>query len=794
MFGEQGDDSITLDGATVSANIMAGDGNDTIDLIGGSAIVVSGQSGDDTIAITGGNFTIVAGGADNDSITLGGGTVVSLNGAGGADDIRLFSGTANSVFGERGADTILLDGATLSGDISGGDGDDVIRLQNGTVDGIDAGDGADTIHLDAAATVTGDIDGGTHPFGGADTLILTGTGAFNQSLMNLETVRLDGSNFTLGGDSRIGALDLVAGSNAKVTIPAGASLDVLSPGLNPGTTLRVDGDLIIRGLAGPFFPLDGTLAGDGAVTASGVLFFDPNTVIRPGGSIGTLTLDAIRIHFPSSGPRLLAEIDPAGAQNADLLLVTTGVTGAANLTIEAQPLTLGLTAADYEAANDYTVLQATSLDGVPNVVEGGDLPALAAVSVVGDPTSSGEVVLRFTDLHPSQLPNRPAVTNTGNPNHANLAGAVGGAAGTNPGATLTNGGTLGAAVGTLTNNQLAQFNTVHAEPYSSHLTVQLEQLHTVAGTVMNHTSGLGVPLGSFAGAPDLTTATPDSVEARRRIWGDVEYVSGDVEGENGLGDFDYDIFSLVFGADLYRTDEFNGGVFLGGGFSGMEEHDLVDQEFDTTSFFGGVYGRYEFEERVSLSGVAGLVFGTTDSERTAQDVGGFTGGTAEADFDSLGVFAGLNVQKTFQYDRVDLTPSAGLTYAYISQDAANESGGGDFNLDIDDADADSLVMSFGANLAYPLYTAKETITPVAFARYEYDWFASADDHHSVTATSPLFGSFEQVGQNRGEHGVVAGVGLTYDYDGVFGMGLGYAYSLRSNGQEHGLGANATFLF
>jgi len=60
----------------------------------------------------------------------------------------------------------------------------------------------------------------------------------------------------------------------------------------------------------------------------------------------------------------------------------------------------------------------------------------------------------------------------------------------------------------------------------------------------------------------------------------------------------------------------------------------------------------------------------------------------------------------------------------------------------------SVITSAGVDLIYPL--VKGTNNPlslVGFYKFGYDWFANNTNAHTITATSPIYGSFNQVGAN-----------------------------------------------
>lgn len=742
-------------------------------------------SGTQLIDIQTGTFDLVWGGDDADRLTANGGSVDWLN-------------------GQRGADNLIVNGGT-HGRITGGDGNDIIELNGGTVRTVEGDGGNDTVVLDGTVTVTNRLDGNA----GRDTLALRGTGTLDGSIVfAFEDLELrTGANWTYG--ARGTSFEVVGlNSGSSFAIPAGRLLTTGDFFVEPSATLTVDGDIqIAPGAFGVF--LEGALTGSGRVERTGgINVFDvqPTAVIRPGSSIGQLDIENVDL-FISPGARLVAEVDPLGTPNADLLNVTGRVNDVDNLTIEVESLAPGATPADYVAGNTYTVLRAGTLDGdSPAIVEGASLPALVDVAIVGSPSATGEVRLRFTEVPVTQLPQRPAVVATGSPNTTNLVTAVAQtttaqpptSGGTPPPTTggqtpvvLVNSTPLRQAVSRLSNEDLTRFGGVHAEPYSSNLTIGLEQHDLIANMALDHASGLGFPIADDAFASIAGSTLDPELAFDNRVWVNVAGVRGSVEGENGLGNFDYEIDTVAVGSDLIRAPDYTIGYFTTVGRSKMSEHDEVDQEFTTETVGIGAYGRYRFPQGLHLSGVAGITYGRTDAVRENPDIGDFTGGDAESEFDSHGIFAGLKLHQTFEVGGARLTPSGGMTYARIRQEEARESGGGDFDYVIDEAEAESFVTLVGLDISYPIIRGDNVFAPVAFARYDFDWLADRDEDHEINVTSPIFGSFDQVGQNRGPEGFGLGAGFTYERGDLFDVGLGYLYSERSNGKEHSVSANLT---
>ncbi len=592
---------------------------------------------------------------------------------------------------------------------------------------------------------------------------------------NIQTRVAEASDFTLTNSSISSTSDMAIAAGTTVRLDAASSLNTVN------------------------FENFGTLAGTGTVNAFNFTVKNGG-VLSPGFSIGTLN-NSGGIAF-ETGSRLLTEVDPTAGQKADLVSSSGPVTGIDRATVQVEAARPGLTAQDYAAGNNYTVFQASRFDGdSPTLVAGGSLPALSNLTIANTPTTDGQIDIAFTAQPVTSLPQNPAVTNS--PNASNLAGAVANTTNMSPGTNLTNGSTLGNAVNTLTNSGLAGFNRVHAEPYSSNLTVGLEQLDLITNTVLSHADCRKYQAVGFSN-DDQPVASGDIDSAQRpsgaidcsdrRWWIDTSYVSGDVDGSNGLGTFDYSLGTILVGADVASTDRGVVGVYAGFGTSSMDEHDQVDQDFSTDSYHVGVYGRtttgtWEF------SGLIGYMFGETDAKRRNPSVDGFTGGEAKSDLDQEGIHAGIQARKLFSLDNgARVSTVFGLNYGRIRQGSGTETGGGDFNYSIEKANAESLVASIGVDYQQNFLTENGLLTPIAFARYEYDFFANKDNEHEITVTSPIFGTFTQVGQNRGANGFVLGLGLGYQISDLARLTAGYGYSVRSNGQEHGLGANLSVRF
>ena len=159
-----GDDSVIIDGVIYEANL--GSGNDAIEN-NGAIETIYGDDGDDTITIAYNSYIgDLYGGEGNDSIENNG-TVGYIVGFAGAD-IIVNNGTMLSVDAGAGADYVINnEGATIASASLGYDNDTFIN--NGTIELIFGGEGDDSIVNEG--TVNNYIDGGA----GDDSIVNEGT-------------------------------------------------------------------------------------------------------------------------------------------------------------------------------------------------------------------------------------------------------------------------------------------------------------------------------------------------------------------------------------------------------------------------------------------------------------------------------------------------------------------------------------------------------------------------------------------------------------------------------------------
>lgn len=354
------------------------------------------------------------------------------------------------------------------------------------------------------------------------------------------------------------------------------------------------------------------------------------------------------------------------------------------------------------------------------------------------------------------------------------------------GQTLANGTSLVAAVQGLTATQANQLTQVHAEGYSSNMTIGLEQMAHITNTVMDR---IHAPMSSSP-----TTKVYQDDEGRY-VWADAAAVKGTVNNNNNLSGFGYNLYDLIIGGDIKRTKDGGYGVFAGAGTTSMTESQQVTQNFNTTNFYAGLYGALNFAEQVKLSGAVGYMYGNTNANRSTPNVGAFTGGNATSSYKTNGAYAAAKLAKAYQFESITISPFVGASYSQLWMGGASEQGGNDFNFGINSATAYTAVTFAGADFIYPLLKGTNNpLSLIGFYKFGYDWFANSNSAHSITANSPIYGSFTQVGANMGPVSNMFGLGIQGGITKDVSARIGVVASANTYGTEYGGGAELRFKF
>jgi hypothetical protein len=391
------------------------------------------------------------------------------------------------------------------------------------------------------------------------------------------------------------------------------------------------------------------------------------------------------------------------------------------------------------------------------------------------------------DLTASSTPITPTVPGTGSGNKLSSAILFSFA----PAATafvVASGAPLSGAIQALTPSQVSALSSVHAEGYSSNMTISLEQMGHVTNTVMDR---IHAPLSGQS-----ATSAAYEIDQGRYFWVDASAMKGTVDSYDQLAGFGYQLSGIVMGGDLWRDASGGFGLFGGVGYTTMTESEQVAQDFSSINYYLGVYGGKYLSNDFKLSGAAGYVLSDTTAKRYNPNVGAFTGGTAKSDYQSNGAYAALKLSRPFMaMDRLTLTPFAGVSYTQLWMSQANEAGGNDFNYSISSANARSVLTFVGAEFLMPLsHGTKNPLALTGFYRFGYDWSADSNSAHEITANSHLFGSFTQIGANKGPVNNLMGLGLQGNIARGVSLRAGIVGRISTYGSEIGGGGEVRIEF
>ena len=500
--------------------------------------------------------------------------------------------------------------------------------------------------------------------------------------------------------------------------------------------------------------------------------------------------------------------------------ITSTVTGFANLGVRLEPFAVNMTAHDYatggsaqDGVYDIVVFNAKS-SGISAATADSDttnftlsdrLPALLTATQVSTPSADNLVSVKLALRPNNNLATHPAVTT---PNQAGAVALIAHAATAGPSTVVpptttppvvpptTTPPTVAppttthqVAVNTVTTQQISTHAaSVHAGPYSSNITIALEQAGLVMHTVLNQAGG-----GRDASAGKV--AASESRENGRRVWMDAGYAQGEVTGSGDLGDFKYSLSHVTIGADFAEVFDATLGAYFSYASHQMNEHDISAQQFTSDAYHVGLYLDKSDVGRWNLRGGLGYSYGDNESKRQA--VFSNISASPKANFSSHSLYGGIQASTTmYRSSWVTLSPELGANYISYDQEAFSESGNPDLSLKLDSSTAHSIVTSIGINARFGPEVEVGGVYPLAFLRYEHDWYAANNSEHEVKAALVSHPDFKQtfVGQNRGSGSFVFGLGVASELTAKLKISGGMVYSKDSQGHQAGAGFNLAYQF
>lgn len=268
-----GTSSITFSGGTTSAGIVTHDGVDVFTMTGGAISgTVSQGDGVDTFAMSGGTVGAVDQGGGLDIFIISAGTIVGAFTDG--DFATITGGSVGSIDMNVGNNVLLMSGGTVLGDVVTRQNNDTFTLVGGNIGGeVDLGNGTNSFTMTGGTIGNGVSTGsGTDTFawsGGTITgPISLGAGADQATLSNLGPANLAGTTLIDGG----------SGTDQLAFV--GSSISGIARFQNWETVALTNGSYVA---------LDSDLVLGGADTGTGSVSIDATSTLYAGGTSNAIT-------------------------------------------------------------------------------------------------------------------------------------------------------------------------------------------------------------------------------------------------------------------------------------------------------------------------------------------------------------------------------------------------------------------------------------------------------------------------------------------------------------------------
>mgnify|MGYP005994529579 CR=1 FL=1 len=661
-------------------------------------------------------------------------------------------------------------------------------------------EGNNNLVLNSGSKLTGNDTPTIFNFSNGSTNI-SGTGILDVSIMNLNNSKVTYSGNNISAE--LISLDLDNSSELKTNILTGDNFNNL-------VALNIN---------------DSTLNGDNSYGYNAVLrsqIEDSILKIDTSNKTSGMTFHIAGFNIPNSdgyvkfdgNNKFISRIDPTGKDVGIDSNIVTGiknyadaiyfkrrgnsaftsdtVLGLSNLDIEFEAFAPSLSSTDYSSGGEnsdgiYDVIVFQNDTGIPvatadsdnvDFILGGSIPALLKVTQVATPSVDNQVSVKFETQALSSLTSHPTITTSNQQNGLNLLINSSNSGNTN----------INNALNTITNSQLqTHTDTIHAEAYSSYMTVSLEHTDMIMNSALNNTA-LGMNLNSGKSNKKLD-------HNKKNFWMDLSHSKGDIKGSSGLGNFEYTLNTLTLGNDFISDDNKRAGIFASFGTQKMDEHDSVSQDFNSDNYYFGGYLNQVLSNDWNLGSVFGYGYGKHKSNRVVNLSN--LNENIKGNFDSHSMYAAINISKNiFSNDWISLRPEVGLDYTYYQQEKIKESGDNNFKLTIDKAEAQSIIASVGLNAKFKSISDTNKIYPLAFIKYEYDFYANKNNAHKIDATLSSHSNYKQEfeGQNRGENSILTGIGLSSDINNTLQVNGGFVYSKHTHGKEVGAGISLKYKF
>ena len=260
----------------------------------------------------------------------------------------------------------------------------------------------------------------------------------------------------------------------------------------------------------------------------------------------------------------------------------------------------------------------------------------------------------------------------------------------------------------------------------------------------------------------------------RGLWAKVIGSQSSQDSENGISGYDTDSYGAIVGLDMPMSNKLNLGLAVSYIDSDTDNY-RDDMSAKSIQAFG--YGIYNVTNDTRLDFHAGA--GSSDIEGTRQ-LSILTKGRAQSDYSADTLQAGLGVTHRIGSTQRNISPFARVSYAQAKSDSYQETGAGDYNLNVNANTYESMRWIAGLNMSQAL-TPQIAITGKLAGGIE-----NGDKQPDISARF-VSGSdeFTTLAQEVGREMGIAGIGISYTPTKATTLSAGYTGEWRDNYEDQG---------
>ena len=291
---------------------------------------------------------------------------------------------------------------------------------------------------------------------------------------------------------------------------------------------------------------------------------------------------------------------------------------------------------------------------------------------------------------------------------------------------------------------------------------------------------------------------------------DARNTNSNLKGTADLASLDYNIFQSTYGLEYALSKKWAVGAVIGYGQSNLYNYQYSNAKLHADTYSGAIYALYNPTPEWKIIGLGGFTSFDNSSNRPIQF--GTIDRTATANWSSMGSTFAL----TGEYDwllnkskppakagardtnRTDwhLKPRALISYSNYNQGIITESGANSLNLQVNNHQADSMILGIGITLETPIILSeKSRIIPKFSIGYQYDAMGNSNEEHQLTASFkdvPEPGSLTVIGKNRGANDLEAALKVELEANQNTSIYADVGVAFWSNGNELSYGGGIRY--